>query len=723
MQTTYRARKASPKATLNGPRGIPIFTRLRRLALDSLLWPYWMGLGVAFLVLYQRLGAAGENTLQAWFNSDYLFAADIYKDVFIDHFPLSGIHFSIAPCLFPDVVLTSFLMFLTNNAILSTFFYGVVQFTLLLAAYLVCAMVLGEGRQRVSQACILLAAIGLVLYTALIIQRPFDTLYFLFLDESHLSNFALVVFCGATSTWLCFHPIRGRRALAILSVAIILSILGTISDLMFVPHMLVAFTVSVIIMRFLDLTPVLRSWLVVAAIWVGALAGVGLVRTFFDSEALASQASPGVDRFTSALNVYLRGMYTRSLSGDWLHMVALLWLTSATSLALYLIRRHIVMRTRFGDMPEPSRRIFMVIVFLLASAVGSALSIILLGVASLSQLKDYVYSMHYQYPLFFGAVFGMALLAGLLLARYPAIAAAPLKWFPASIAVVLPLAMLVMSPRPRSPLYTYTPPLVKALDVIAARYGLHYGVGGFWQSRWVNMLSSAGVRLYPITGGLDPFHWLGNKYWYSGYPGSRYPNPVYDFAVLNDPLFKIERNAFIARFGPPAAEVQAANAAVLIYNRPSDEPFRNFFTCNATLASMLKPLNRSGGRFELWGSCLPGQIGTVEGHARIAHQGRTSGGWLSNGPYVPLQPGTYSATIRCITNGAVGQQEGNWDLGFFVGGQPIQIDSGPVGTGQTELHATFVVSAATAGRPLEMRVFYAGVGDVAVEKLIIVRQN
>ena len=687
------------------------------------MWPYWTGLGLAFLVLYQRLGAAGENALQAWFNSDYLFAADIYKDVFIDHFPLSGIHFSIAPCLFPDVVLTSFLMILTNNAILSTFFYGLVQFTLLVGAYLVCAAVLGEGKQRVPQACIFLAAIGLVLYTARIIQRPNDILFFLFLDESHLSNFALVVFCDAASTWLCFRNIRGRRALTVLGVVIILSILGTISDLMFVPHMLVAFTASVIIMKFLNLTPVLRPWLVVAATWGGALAGVGLVRTFFDSEALASQAGPGVDRFTTALNVYLRGMYTKCLSGDWLHMVMLLWLMSAIIFALYLIHRHVVLRTRFGDMPEPSQRILLAILFQLASAVGSALSIILLGVASLSQLKDYLYSMHYQYPLFFGAVFGMALLAGLLLARYPSIAAAPLKWFPASIAIVLPLAMLVTSPTPKSPLYAYTPPLVKDLDTLAPRYGLRYGVGGFWQSRWVNILSATGLRLYPITGALDPFPWLGNKYWYSGYPGSRYANPVYNFAVLNDPLFKIERNALIARFGPPAAEVQASNAAVLIYNRPSDEPFRNFFTCNATLASVTKRLNRSGDRFELFGSCLPGQVGTVEGHTRIARQGRTPGGWLSNGPYIPLQRGTYSATIQCIANGAVGQREGTWDLGFFVAGPAIQIVNGPVGTGQTEVHATFTVSAATAGRLLEMRVFYAGVGDIAIEKLIIARQN
>src|SRR5690242_16778232 len=154
---------------------------------------YWAGLLLAFAVLYQRLTSAGERTLQFWFNSDYLFAADIYKDVFVDHFPLSGIKFSIAPCLFPDVVFTSFLMVLTRNAVLATFLYGLVQFTLLVSAYILLAGLLERRQSHAPRAFILTVAIALVLYTSSILHRPYDTLYYLFLDESHVSSFAMVL--------------------------------------------------------------------------------------------------------------------------------------------------------------------------------------------------------------------------------------------------------------------------------------------------------------------------------------------------------------------------------------------------------------------------------------------------------------------------------------------------------------------------------------------------
>ena len=62
-----------------------------------------LALLLAFSVLYNRLETLGRKTLDFWFNSDYLFAAHVYKDVFIDKFPFSGIKFSVAPDIFPDV--------------------------------------------------------------------------------------------------------------------------------------------------------------------------------------------------------------------------------------------------------------------------------------------------------------------------------------------------------------------------------------------------------------------------------------------------------------------------------------------------------------------------------------------------------------------------------------------------------------------------------------------
>jgi len=693
-----------------------VLSHTRRLVVGHPQWVYWAALCLAFAVLYQRLGAAGP-TLNFWFDSDYLFEADFYKDIFVDHFPITGVKFSIAPSLFPGLFFTSCFMFLTRNAILATFLLGLLQFTLLVAAYVFCVAVVLEERRQTACTCIFLVAIGLVLHTSSILNRMYDTLYYLFL-ESHLSSFAMVLFCAGLSVWLCFHPWRSVRALIAVGALVGLSILGTISDLTFLATML-PFTVAVGIARYLELLPPRRPWLVLIVGWGSDLLGIMLGRAFFDSAGLGTQTGISIDRFTTALNTYLKGMYVNCLHGDWLHLVALIWISSVMIVILYLVRRHIVLQRQFGEMSLLARRLVLMVLFLALASIGCVVSILVMGISGLSELKDYGYSMHYQHPLFFGGIFGLALLADVALSVRFGGFLPRFQWVPCAVAVVVPLCVLMTSSAPATPLYAYTPPLVRALDALAPQYGLRYGVGGFWQTRWVNLFSKAGLRLYPISGSLEPFFWLSNKYWYDGYPTSRYPHPVYNFIVLDDPLWKIPRELVVARFGPPAAEVMASGVRVLIYNRPSDERFRDFFSCSVTLAALLHPLDHASDRLEVPGACLPGLVGTIEGSGRVAREGKTPPGFLSYGPYLALKPGTYSATMGYKATGPAGQRDGDWDLVFGL--DPVAVVSGAVRAGQAEIRARVAVSSVRAGQPIQMRVIYKGTGDVRVEKLIIER--
>jgi hypothetical protein len=343
-----------------------------------------------------------------------------------------------------------------------------------------------------------------------------------------------------------------------------------------------------------------------------------------------------------------------------------------------------------------------------------------MGVGGLVEFKDYDWSMHYQYPLFFGAIFGLALLGDVALTRLPEGSLQRLRWLPATACVIVPVVMLLRSPSAGS-LPAYKPPLVKALDALAPQYGLQYGVGGFWQSRAVNMLSNNGLRLYPILSNFEPYHWLSNKYWYTGYPGSRYPRPVYNYIVLDDPLYKIPREAVVARFGEPAAELKADTARVLVYNRPADSRFRNFFSCSLALASWLHPLERAGDRYELAGGCFPGLVGGTEGDLRVARQGKTAFGYLSYGPYLGFKPGTYAAAIHYHAASPNGQLAADWDVGFFSTPNPVALARGFVRTGETEIHAPFTISPRDSGRPLEVRVLYRGSGDITIEKVAIER--
>ena len=687
--------------------------RYRRLA-EWPLWLYWLGLLVAFDVLYNRLATLGRKTLDFWFNSDYLFPAHVYKDVFIDKFPFSGIKFSVAPDIFPDVILTSVLMFLTRNAIMATFLYGLVQFTLLVLAYVLCAQVIDPSAPEVSRAPVLLAGIGVVLWTASIISRPYETLYYLFLDQSHVSSTALGIMCGAACTWLCFTSLARRPAKLVLAAIAGLCALGVSSDLMFVPHMLLAFTGAVAIMIFLDLVKASRCCCVLGVAWGGALTGAWLGKKLVDSGALESQAGLNVDRFTAALNTYVHGIALKLGNRDWLHLFALAWLLSALIVILWLVRRHVVHRDRFGSMEDPARRLMMVVLFLFISSVGSAVSIIVMGSQGLSEFKDYTWSMHYQYPLFFGSIFGLTLIIGSALRRIHAPSGTgALKWIVRSVAVLAPLGMLLAGPKAQVSLASYTPPLVDTLDAVASKYGLTYGIGGFWQARAVNLFSKKGLRLYPVGGNLEPFHWLGNKYWYAGYSGSAYPHPAYNFVVLDDPVLKIDRQVVVSRFGEPAAQVMAGNVRVMVYNRPADQRLAKVFQCYAAVQGLAAP----GAHVEVPGSCLPGRIGNVEGDIRVARQGIASGGFLSYGPYLAVKSGTYSILLRCKAMSGAGNAVGVWDVGFFERVPAVKLGGGSILTGRQQISSRFAVPSSAAGRPLEVRVIYNGTGELEVSEL------
>ena len=128
--------------------------------------------------------------------------------------------------------------------------------------------------------------------------------------------------------------------------------LATISDLMFVPHMVVAFTVSVAILRYLDLLPPRRPWIVAGTAWGSVAAGVVLVRACFDTAALGSQAGLSIDRSTAALNTYAKGFLLQSAGENWLHLTAAFWVVSSLVLILYLVRRHVVHRAQLARCPN-----------------------------------------------------------------------------------------------------------------------------------------------------------------------------------------------------------------------------------------------------------------------------------------------------------------------------------------------------------------------------------
>jgi hypothetical protein len=132
-------------------------------------------------------------------------------------------------------------------------------------------------------------------------------------------------------------------------------------------------------------------------------------------------------------------------------------------------------------------------------------------------------------------------------------------------------------------LAAYEPPLVRFLDGLSAREKLHYGYAGYWQARPITMFSQRGLRAYAVDGMINPLFWVSNREWYVKSVEDRSKPPKIDFVVLDDPGWKITREAAVRVFGEPAREESFEGTRVLLYpdgrSWPSgglDQPLTSF---------------------------------------------------------------------------------------------------------------------------------------------------
>jgi hypothetical protein len=81
------------------------------------------------------------------------------------------------------------------------------------------------------------------------------------------------------------------------------------------------------------------------------------------------------------------------------------------------------------------------------------------------------------------------------------------------------------------------------------------------------LFSQRGLRAYAVDGSLNPLLWVNNRQWYSESLEDRKKPPAIDFVVLDDPGWKISREAAVRALGEPVREVRFEDTRVLIYSK------------------------------------------------------------------------------------------------------------------------------------------------------------
>jgi hypothetical protein len=535
----------------------------------------WTGFLLSLIYLYRQLGASGSAVLGLWINSDTLWQANLFTDLFVDHYRLSGWAFSIAPCWFPDLAATGLFLALTRNVILATLLAGFIQLGLLIGALRLCRKAIDFGTPALQDIFLLATGTGLALYVAIHPNALYPPFYKLFLPQTHVGSLIMVLYGFGLGLLLIKRRTEPNAKPASLLIAYAsVCFLAGMSNLLFFTHMLVPLTVSLFFALLFGVLTFKSAYLPMAAGWPAAALGAIANRFLFHATPVSRQAGMSLDRVLLSLDVFVRGAVGKILAGDPVHILALVWAVICLGYILHTIRS-LILRSR----AQVGSSQVMACIFLsccLLAGICSILSIVIGGSNGLAEFKDYVWSMHYLHPVFLLPIFGMAMLLSWIVAgAFSGRIRRPIALLFALLTILIPAYEITVSASPRMALSSYRPPLVLFMDKLASTERLEYGYGGYWQARLITLLSTRGLRAYAVDGALNPLLWVSNREWYTETLEDRAKRPRIDFVVLDDPLWKISREAAVRVLGEPVREVRVENTRILLYATASVAPVAN----------------------------------------------------------------------------------------------------------------------------------------------------
>lgn len=113
---------------------------------------------------------------------------------------------------------------------------------------------------------------------------------------------------------------------------------------------------------------------------------------------------------------------------------------------------------------------------------------------------------------------------------------------------------------------------------------------------------------------------------------------------------------------------------------------------------------------------LPSQIGDLNGEVRWASE-LDGPGFLSFGPYVTLDEGSYRYTVNLIGNGEASGRVGHVDVVNTEVGAQLAVTPIETVNGEAAVAGTFAVSDDLSDSPVEIRTFFAGSGDLAIHSI------
>ncbi|MCY1020578.1 hypothetical protein [Pyxidicoccus sp. MSG2] len=509
----------------------------------------WVLLGVALAHVFFRFSDGTLDPMEL-FNSDELYLPALYRDLFELGGRWAGWRLTPAPYFFPDMPLYFALQALSGSLVYATLLYAAVQVALLvLSTQFLVRTAAPPGAAALGQVVAVCVVAGLLVAYGTGTFRVMQTSV---LSAIHFSTVPMAL----AGLALALRTFRGDSRLAPWLLGV-LCFLASASDSLFA----VVFTVPAglcLVLLAVARRPV--PWRRLGAI-LGILGGATLLGFRAVRWSTLKRSGSGYTK----LRADAAWESLRQLGSLVVEQVqrspglTVLWVVMTLAAVAVLVAR----RRQWTASGSPRGGVYAVCLFGVLALGTNVGAVVLTGLFRDDTCFRYL-PMSLLLPFL-----GLAFAAGLVPRE---------TWQRALGAVALGVVAVAWGGtfarnpwRTEGPLVSgYYPRLVACLDENRERHGLAWGVGDYWNAKFVSLFSRTGLWVNQVEGEGRVQPWITNVDWYLARHGER---PDHTFVITE----RLDMAGFKRRFGEPRASFQCEGVEVFVYGDGFDTALRDAF--------------------------------------------------------------------------------------------------------------------------------------------------
>ena len=475
------------------------------------------------ILIAQIFGDLHGFFLYYFFNSDGLYLASIYKDVFIDQYGFKGWHLNASPNFIPEWPLYFLIRYITGDFRITAFVYSLISFLIL---NVLTAWLLKVTFKRINYSYLALVNLGYAVFLEFyIVSGAFVTSSFLFFSGYHNGAFIMALIC------LILFGLYLKTGKNIYSVFLFISVVfGVVSDRLLIMYYVVP---SLTALFFTGNTLLRRNILISAVIGVaGAVAGMtiyNLIRSsdFFYIINLGYRES-NFSEISSAFNNFVEEMVKFLEHGKFKRIMVILVLIALPT-GLFLSFNSVFGKKKYLTKDTIER--IMIVTF-------TSYIVVVMFTPIVNGL--FYGTAHLRYnvsSLAVGVSFLVVII--LLLTRNKAMWRNTVDILTGILIVLAIISIIRFESKANTvkglkDLFSLYPEDVALIDSVASAHNLKYGVAHYWDAKRTTMFSKEDLRIYTVYGNIKPWFHVTNQNWYRHSDKGRYADPVFNFIVVNE---------------------------------------------------------------------------------------------------------------------------------------------------------------------------------------------